>query len=69
MRLPNGVPWLSKLVELARSNILAWYVGILVVLLYGYTEQRLKICKFDSPRCTICFTASRATALKNNMNY
>jgi hypothetical protein len=40
--LPDGVPWLSKLVEFAGSNILAWYVGILVVLLYGYTEQRLR---------------------------
>jgi hypothetical protein len=38
----DGVPWLSKLAELAGSNILAWYVGILVVLLYGYTEQRLR---------------------------
>jgi hypothetical protein len=40
--LPDEVPWLSKLVELADSNILVWYVGILVVLLYGYTEQRLR---------------------------
>ena len=40
--LSDGVPWLSKLVELAGSNILAWYVGILVVLFYGYTEQRLR---------------------------
>ena len=34
-----GLHWLSKL---AGSNILAWYVGMLVVLLYGYTEQRLR---------------------------
>jgi hypothetical protein len=40
--LSDWVPWLSKFVELARSNIVAWYVGILVVLLYGYTEQRLR---------------------------
>ena len=26
----------------AGSNILAWYVGIAVVLLYGKTEQRLR---------------------------
>jgi hypothetical protein len=40
--ISDWVPWLSKFVELARSNIVAWYVGILVVLLYGYTEQRLR---------------------------
>ena len=37
--LSDGVPWLSKFTG---SNITAWYVGILVVLLYGYTEQRLR---------------------------
>jgi hypothetical protein len=36
---PDQVPWLSRF---AASNITAWYVGILVVLLYGYTEQRLR---------------------------
>lgn len=35
----DGVPWLSAF---AGSNILAWYVGIAVVLLYGKTEQRLR---------------------------
>lgn len=35
----DGVPWLSAF---AGSNILAWYVGIAVVLLYGQTEQRLR---------------------------
>jgi hypothetical protein len=40
-------PWLSfdgvpSVVKFASSNILAWYVGILVVLLYGHTEQRLR---------------------------
>jgi hypothetical protein len=40
--LSEGVPWLSKLVEFAASDIVAWYVGILVVLFYGYTEQRLR---------------------------
>jgi hypothetical protein len=37
--LSDEVPWLSKF---AGSNIVAWYVGILVVLLYGYTAQRLR---------------------------
>jgi hypothetical protein len=38
--LSDGVPWLSKF--FAGSNILVWYVGIFVMLLYGYTEQRLR---------------------------
>ena len=41
-RLSDGVPWLHGLSKLAGSNILAWYVGMLVVLLYGQTEQRLR---------------------------
>ena len=40
------VPWLSDMVpwlpKFTGSNILVWYVGILIVLLYGQTEQRLR---------------------------
>ena len=34
-----GVPWIF---EFGGTSVLVWYVGILVLVVYGYTEQRLR---------------------------
>jgi hypothetical protein len=60
------VPWLSDLVpwlpKFAGSNIVGWYVGILVVLLYGHTEQRLRTMQIRL--ATMNCIATRANTLK-----